>query len=139
MLSQRYDSFWAGGFLYNRTARAVFLHKRDGNTPVNPHKWAFFGGQNEHGESYLQCFVREMGEEIGLKIRPEEPIHLREYMNELVQQYRVVFYVESSVSQDRLVLGEGAGFAWISLADVWKFDLADKTREDLQFFVERRL
>jgi len=31
-------------------------------------------------------------------------------MNTLVNQYRVVFYVESAVREEELVLGEGAGF-----------------------------
>ena len=137
MMQPKYQDFWAGGFLYDRAAQAVFLHKRDGKTKINPHKWAFFGGQSEGNETHIECFIREFEEEIGLKVRPEEPKHLREYMNTLVNQYRVVFYVESAVREEELVLGEGAGFSWIKLADVFQYDLADRTREDLKYFLEQ--
>ena len=89
------------------------------------------------GESYVECFVRELEEEIGLRVRFNEARPLREYMNTLVNQYRVVFYVESAVPVERLVLGEGAGFAWIELSQVEQLDLADRTREDLRYFREQ--
>jgi 8-oxo-dGTP pyrophosphatase MutT (NUDIX family) len=135
MTQQKYQDFWAGGFLYDRAAQAVFLHKRDGKTKINPHKWAFFGGQNEGDETYVECFIREFQEEIGLKVLPTELKHLCEYMNTLVNQYRVVFYVESTVREEELVLGEGAGFAWIKLSEVFQYDLADRTCEDLRYFL----
>ena len=139
MSYRNFSSFWAGGFLYDREAQSVFLHKRDGNTQRSPHKWAFFGGQSERGESDVECFVRELQEEIGLRIQPGDARPLREYMHTEVDQYRVVFYVESAVPEDQLVLGEGAGFSWIKLSQVLQLDLSDKTRDDLQFFLARKL
>lgn len=136
---QQHTDFWAGGFLYDRARASVFLHQRDGNTRMNPHKWAFFGGQSEPGETYLDCFVREIGEEIGLRIQPAQAIYLREYMNRLVNQYRVVFYIESDIPAERLVLGEGAGFGWFTFDAAHRLDLAQKTREDLVYFVEHHL
>lgn len=136
-MHQSHTDFWAGGFLYNPVARSVFLHKRDGNTPINPHKWSFFGGQSEAHETYLDCFVRELAEEIGLHIEPAQAVPLREYINAEANQYRVVFYVESAVSEDRLVLGEGAGFGWFHLDDAFALDLSVRTREDLEYFVRR--
>jgi 8-oxo-dGTP pyrophosphatase MutT (NUDIX family) len=139
MAIQLHTEFWAGGFLYDRVQASVFLHHRDGNTRMNPHKWAFFGGHSEAGETYLACFVREIAEEIGLHIEPEQAVYLREYLNPLVNQYRVVFYIETDIAADRLVLGEGAGFGWFRLDEVHRLDLAQKTREDLVYFVEHHL
>lgn len=139
MSSAVYTDYWAGGFLFDRPRKAVLLHLRDGNTPVNPHKWAFFGGQNERGESYVECFVREMAEEIGLSLRPSQALPLREYMNTLVNQYRVVFYVETYVPTKQLVLGEGAGFDWFALDAALRLDLAQRTREDLDYFIAQGL
>lgn len=135
MIDRKHNDFWAGGFLYNRHTQSVFLHKRDGNTRSSPHKWAFFGGQNEGDESDIECFVRELEEEIGLRIQASEAKPLCEYMNTDANQYRVVFYVESTVSEDQLVLGEGAGFAWIGLSNVGQLDLSDRTRDDLRLFL----
>jgi 8-oxo-dGTP pyrophosphatase MutT (NUDIX family) len=137
MTHRDYKEFWAGGFLYDRDTQSVFLHKRDGNTRANPHKWAFFGGQSEGRESDIECFIRELSEEIGLRVEASEVKRLREYMNTTVNQYRVVFFVETAVPEEQLVLGEGAGFSWIKLSKVGEYDLADKTRDDLQFFVRQ--
>ncbi|SRR5258708_2971171 len=129
------EKFWAGGFLFDRKKRAVFLHKRDGNTRVNPNKWAFFGGLNEGSETFVECFVRELHEEIGLAIQPADAIPLREYLNTDLDTYRVVFYVESDIATDKLKLGEGAGFAWVPLAKISEYALTDKTRDDITYFV----
>ena len=137
MLNQQYTDFWSGGFLYNRPQHAVFLHKRDGKTRINPHKWSFFGGQSEPDESYLDCFVRELWEEINLRIEPGEACLLRAYINTEANQYRVVYYVESTVSADRLILGEGAAFAWFPMKEAFELDLSIRTREDLEYFANQ--
>ncbi len=134
---KRMQKFWAGGFLYDREKRAVFLHKRDGNTRVNPNKWAFFGGLNENSETFVECFVRELHEEIGLMIEPSKAIYLREYLNVDLDTYRVVFYVESDIAEDKLRLGEGASFGWIPIAKISEYDLTDKTRDDIAYFVSK--
>ena len=139
MSSTTHADFWAGGFLFDRPRNSVLLHQRDGRTPINPHKWAFFGGQSEPNESYVECFVREMAEEIGLRLSPSQARPLREYMNTWVNQYRVVFYVETYVPTDRLVLGEGAGFGWFTLEAALRLDLAERTREDLNYFIAQGL
>lgn len=129
------EKFWAGGFLYDRERNAVFLHRRDEHARVNPNKWAFFGGLNEGPETFVECFVRELREEIGLDIQSSQAIVLMEYLNTDFDTYRVVFYVESDVSEDDLELGEGAGFGWIPIVSLAAYDLTDKTREDLAYFV----
>src|SRR5207244_6114350 len=64
---ERRPKFWAGGFLFDAQARKVLLHLRDEQTPFNPIRWAFFGGLNEGNESFGECFIRELHEEIGLR------------------------------------------------------------------------
>ena len=134
MRGKQISRFWAGGFLYDQWLSAVCLHKRDSSTPSNPNKWAFFGGLNEDTETFVACFVRELREELGLAIEPADAILLRQYFNAERNSDRAVFYVRYSDSGHRLVLGEGAAFAWIKLAKVHEYDLTDKTRDDLQFF-----
>lgn len=129
--------FWAGGFLYNPKSNAVLLHQRDGNTKINPYKWAFFGGLNEGEETPEECFMREMKEELDISITRDSVSPLRHYLNVELNTYRFVFFVSSDVSKDSLVLGEGAGFDWINLSQLARFDLTDKTLEDLDYFVER--
>ncbi|MEL6818974.1 MAG: NUDIX hydrolase [Pseudomonadota bacterium] len=129
------EKFWAGGFLYNPENASVFLHQRDGNTKFNPHKWAFFGGLNEGPESHRTCFIRELKEEIAYSAVIGEPLKLREYMNTELSTYRVVYFLISNMELSNFELGEGAGFNWINLENIDKYDLTDLTREDLDFFI----
>ncbi len=130
------EPFAAGCFLYDRDRQSVLLHKRDGNAPVNPSKWAFFGGHGEPGETDVACCLRELAEEIGLVLQAADLRRLRSYMNTEAGQYRVVFYVEKRVELDQLVLGEGEGFAWIELSKVDELDLSARARDDLRYFCQ---
>lgn len=117
----------------------VLLHHRDGNTENNPNRWAFFGGSSEEDETPAQCFIRELHEEIGLKVPQKDVIYLRDYFNAIMKRHRNVFYVISDVPVTELILGEGAGFEWIPLDRVSEYDLTDKTKEDLDFFMQKVL
>lgn len=136
-MQQQLEKFWAGGFLYNPETNEVFLHHRDKKTRYNPDMWAFFGGLNEGDETPVQCFVRELDEEIGLKVPEGEVIHLDNYMNVEFDTYRYVFYVESNVDVSELRLGEGAGFEWVSLVNMKEEKYTEKTLRDLNTFKQK--
>ncbi len=127
--------FYAGGFLYNPKTNSVLLHKRDGNTNINPNKWAFFGGLNEGEESPVETFVREIHEELGMVISPVEVKPLCDYLNQELGTYRYVFFIESEIKESEIVLGEGAGFEWVPVEKVFGYDLTEKTKEDLLVFM----
>ena len=135
MTTENHEKYWAGGFLYNSQTNQVFLHQRDANTKFNPNAWAFFGGLNEHGEAPIDTFIREMEEETCLSVTKEEVIHLYDYMNIELNTYRYVFFVKTNVSKDKLKLGEGAGFDWVSM-QAFEYDLTEKTLKDLNYFKE---
>src|SRR6478672_1343546 len=120
MVVGRYPShpFSAGAFLYDTATQSVLLHLRDEKAPTYPNTWAFFGGQGEPGETDVDCCLRELREEIGLELQPHELQRLREYVATERQRYQVTFYAEKAVPLDKLVLGEGAGFAWVALTEV---------------------
>lgn len=125
--------FGGCGFLFDAAERKVLLHLRDSNISWNPNRWAFFGGNGEPGESFRDCFVRELREEIGLLIEPAEAIALRVYRHKSGQE-RAVFYVRRAEPVSALTLGEGADMRWIGLDDLDGCDLTEATRDDLQFF-----
>lgn len=127
---------YSGGFLYSPQKKAVLLHLRDGNTKVNPNKWAFFGGLSEGDETPKQTFVRELQEELSINVDEKDVIVLCDYLNEELQTYRHVFYVESNLELTAMTLGEGAGFDWVSLENIFEKDLTDKTEKDLKYFLE---
>lgn len=129
-------TFYAGGFLYNPKNQTVLLHLRDGNTPVNPNMWGFFGGTSEGDESPRECCVREWREELGITIDPLNLTLLCDYLNTERNTWRYVFYMESALKKEEMTLGEGADFDWIPLEKVFEYNLTDKTRHDLCYFVD---
>jgi 8-oxo-dGTP pyrophosphatase MutT (NUDIX family) len=129
-------AFWAGGFLYNPHTHSVFLHKRDAHTLYNPSKIAFFGGLSEEGESPLQCFQREILEEIGLYIEEADVIPLWSYMNCELDTNRFIFYSLNEAASEAFILGEWAWFEWYSFDKVFEEDLTEKTEKDLKLFLK---
>lgn len=126
--------FWAGGFFYNPERREVLLHKRDGNTKINPHMWAFFGGGSEGDETPIETFIREIGEELGVNLTSNQPVALCDYEGGLLT-HRYVFYVISDLSKDQMTLGEGADFDWVPLERVFEYELTEKSVRDLHTFI----
>jgi len=133
-MEKEIDKFWAGGFLYNPKTNSILLHKRDGNTIYNPNMWAFFGGLAEEGETPKQCLARELKEELDIDIDTEQLILVCDYLNEELKTYRYVFYAVSEIAKEDMVLSEGAGFDWIKLDDLERYELTDKTIKDLNIF-----
>lgn len=130
--------FYAGGFLYNPKTKSVLLHLRDDKTLVHPNQWGFFGGTNEGDETPKECFIRELGEELGLKVREEAVKHLCDYLNKKRGTWRYVFYVESRQDKAEMKLTEGADFDWIPLEKVFEYNLTEKTARDLKTFLRLR-
>lgn len=126
---------YSGGFLYNPKTAAVLLHKRDTKTKDNPNKWAFFGGLSEGTETSVETFIREIKEELNIKIVEEKIKPLCDYFNEERQTHRCIFFVESSLKKTQMQLGEGEDFDWISLDKVFDYDLTAKTVRDLKLFL----
>jgi 8-oxo-dGTP diphosphatase len=127
---------YVGTFLYNPEKKEILLHKRDGNTQINPHKWAFFGGLIEGDETPSEALVREVKEELNLDIAPEEITPLLDYYNEERNTHRYTSYIVSREKKEEMTLGEGADFDWIPLNDVFTYDLTEKVKNDLKFFLK---
>lgn len=128
-------NFYAGGFLYNPETRSVLLQLRDDKTPIHPNQWGFFGGKSEKNESPKECFIRELEEELGIKIQNGDIKHLCDYLNIDRNIWRHIFYVESKLNKSKMTLNEGAGFDWIPLDKLSAYDLTEKTKQDLKKFI----
>lgn len=129
--------FSAAVFLYDPDTHSLLLHLRDGKAAIHPNTWAFFGGRGEPGETDVECCLRELREEIGLDLQPHELRRLREYVVTEEQEYQVIFYAEKAVSLDKLVLGEGAGFAWVSLTEVASLPMNKYAQDDVRYFATK--
>ena len=128
--------FYAGGFLYNPKTKSVFLHLRDDKTDINPNKWGFFGGRNEGNESPVECFVRELKEELNITFEKEKINYLCNYLNTERNTWRHVFYIESKLDKSAIRLSEGADADWVPLGRVFEYNLTEKTARDLKTFLK---
>ena len=131
------EKFYVGGFLYNPVTKSILLHKRDNNTKINPNMWAFFGGLNEGDETPKETFIRELKEELNIDVSSDRVRELCNYFNEDLQTHRFVFFVESDLEKSQMKLGEGAGFDWIPLVEIFNYNLTEKTKIDLELFLQK--
>jgi 8-oxo-dGTP diphosphatase len=129
----KFQPFSAAAFLYDPAARALLLHLRDDKAVQYPNSWAFFGGRGEPGETDVDCCLRELREEIGLSLQPHELHRLREYAVD-PREYQITFHAEKSIPLDRLVLGEGADFAWVPLANALSLPMNEYHKSDIRQF-----
>ncbi len=136
-MNVKLEKFFACGFLYNPKTNSVLLHQRDGNTTYNPFGWAFFGGTNEGKESEVECFKRELMEEVGLDVPLNKIVYLDDYLNTEFNTHRYIYYVESDVKKEDLKLGEGLGFDWVPIDKLFEFNLTEKTKRDLKTFITK--
>lgn len=134
--SGAYDTpFTSFGLFYDPKHLQVLLHLRSADARVNPAKWALFGGTSEEGETPVECFCREIREELGLQLDVNDVRQIRRYSNPRTGMFRHVFVVERFVLPESIVLREGSGFGWIPASKAQRYDLTDASRSDLAFFL----
>lgn len=99
--------------LIDTQGRFLFQQRDDVPGIVHPGKIGLFGGHREAGETFLQCVVREIHEEISYYVPPAEFEHLTRY-NGLVEvdaeQVRVQgeLFIAYNVPADLLKITEGS-------------------------------
>lgn len=129
--------FYSGGFLYNPETASVFIMQRDNNTDICPNMWGLFGGLNEEGETPEECFIRELEEESGLKVIKDNIYLLDEYLVKELDTYRYSFFVINNQDKSKFTLGEGQGFDWIPIKEIFDYNLCPRTKRDLKKFCEK--
>jgi len=129
----------AFGFLFHAPSMRVLLHRRAPNAAGYPDRWSFFGGKAEAEDARdpIATWCRELREELGITVEAARVQPLRDYAS-IEGVYRYVFFIEWPELSDDFVLGEGVGFQWFDLENVFALpDMSDQGRDDLLFFQAR--
>lgn len=106
----------------------VLLQLRDYNTVRYPGQWGFFGGKVEAGENLRTAACREFLEEAGAALEADALKPRFRMTSPEVQSNLYIFEAAVDLSPADIVLGEGAGFAFVAPADFARLDLAAITK-----------
>lgn len=90
-----------------------------------PLKWEFPGGKIEEGESLQECLIREIHEELSLRIRVLEPLEkvIHHYPDFSICLYPFISALLSSPEQ--LHAAEHAQAIWVSREELPSYDWAE--------------
>ena len=108
----------------------LVLQQRDHNPLGEAHlrgKVGFFGGHGEPGESLTTTAVREIEEELELKMDPALLKHLGRFQKEFAihgdHNFVDVFMYDQPVDPSRLVVHEGTGYVLVSPSNLSQVNL----------------
>ena len=130
---------WQGATVLARDPDGrVLMQLRDDRAGVAaPGQWCLFGGAVDPGESLEAAARREFHEETGIDISGEALVPLARFASEALPGGVVhVFALRRPVTAGEVLLGEGAGFAFLTRDQVERFNLIGNFRIFLQQLAE---
>ena len=125
---------WQGASVLARDPHGRVLMQLRDDIPgiAAPGKWSFFGGEVEPGEALEAAARREFFEETGVDIAGAGLRPLARFGSGTMQGGVVhVFALDRALDPGEVRLGEGAGFAFLTRAQVEAWDLIEGFRQVL--------
>jgi len=132
---------WRGALVLARDAhgRALMQLRDDFPGVAGPGMWSLFGGGVEAGESLLEAALREFAEETGIALAPGDLSPLaRTRASARPAGALYVYDVSRSVEPAAIRLGEGAGFGFLTGAQIDAWPVLPQIREVLHFARRKR-
>jgi len=99
----------SGAILLDSSGRFLFQQRDDNPEILYPGKIGLFGGHREGSETFLECVVREVYEEISFFVPSERFAHLVGYegIDPRGGTFHVEIFVTNNLPADQLVITEG--------------------------------
>ena len=116
-----------------RDGNKILLARRSMNGSVGG-KWEFPGGKKESGETIEECLVREIKEELNLKINVIGMIGESDYVYSH-GSFRLIGIEANVIDPLSIVLNVHDDYKWIDIADLLSYDLAPADIELAQMVV----
>ena len=117
---------WQGALVMaqDREGRVLMQLRDDRPGIAAPGHWGLFGGGVEPGEDLVEAAVREFREETGVWLSEHELAPLVRVPSQARSDgVLYVFHTDRRIAPGELRLGEGAGFAFLTPAQLLRFDV----------------
>ena len=133
--------YWAVGIFVINNKKQVLLQKRGANKKIKPNMWAMCAGHVKVDEQFEIAAVRELNEEIGLKVSQND-LHLLESMEvqktDKNSHLTRFYYVISNRNEDEFTIQEEelSEVKWFNIDDVIEMI---KCKDESIVFKENRI
>ena len=94
----------------------VALQLREENRDLNPDLWSVFGGHLDAGEEVQEAAIREMKEELSVKLTEDKLVSLGRF--EWKDHAYTIFHYLVEGELDEVVLKEGLDWRWCSMEEI---------------------
>ena len=124
-----------GALIFNDQGK-ILLAQRGPKARNEQGKWEIPGGKVEYGEKLEEAIVREVLEETGVVVRVKKLLKISDHILSAEKQHWVSpTYICEIVSGTPSIQEpeKSTQLGWFTLAEAKKLDLAEVTKQDIQF------
>lgn len=121
------------GVILQTPNSTLLLQERDNNTKLHPGQITAFGGGIENSESIEECAIREMYEELNIKLSPNQLESIGDFESRHEPNIYIHMFLSRNVDLSRLSLREGRNIRELSLEEALQHEkVTDFTKEVLR-------
>jgi 8-oxo-dGTP pyrophosphatase MutT (NUDIX family) len=119
-MSELVQQVAAKAIIVDAKGRVLVVREADTEGRSKVGQYGIVGGRVEKGETFLEALTREVQEEVGLKIKPLQPIYLGEWhpvIKSVEHQIIAIFMVCEAVTTKVTLSTENDDYKWIDPTD----------------------